>query len=70
MTKAARADGHSLEFDIPFDQLGFLGTPFKEARTPHRLPLPVVFCVPFPIEVLHVCHDVPVVHGVVDWAAL
>lgn len=30
VTRAARIDGHHLEFDIPFDQLGFQGTPFKE----------------------------------------
>ncbi|CAN0025848.1 unnamed protein product, partial [Ectocarpus sp. 12 AP-2014] len=33
VTKAASRDGQSLEFDIPFDQLGFGGKPFKEART-------------------------------------
>ncbi|CAN0462076.1 unnamed protein product, partial [Laminaria digitata] len=30
VTKAARIDGQHLEFDIPFDQLGFQGKPFKE----------------------------------------
>lgn len=30
VTKAATRDGHTLEFDIPFDQLGFGGKPFKE----------------------------------------
>ncbi|CAM9636027.1 unnamed protein product [Scytosiphon promiscuus] len=30
VTKAASRDGQSLEFDIPFDQLGFGGKPFKE----------------------------------------
>eukprot|EP00752_Nemacystus_decipiens_P016325 g14600.t1 len=30
VTKAAARDGHHLEFDIPFDQLGFTGKPFKE----------------------------------------
>lgn len=33
VTKAAARDGHHLEFDIPFDQLGFGGKPFKEVRT-------------------------------------
>lgn len=32
MTRAARNNGVHLEFDIPFDQLGFQGKPFKEAR--------------------------------------
>ncbi|CAM9902691.1 unnamed protein product [Ascophyllum nodosum] len=30
VTRAARFDGQHLEFDIPFDQLGFQGKPFKE----------------------------------------
>ena len=30
-TRAARSDGHQLEFDVPYEQLGFLGAPFKEA---------------------------------------
>lgn len=33
MTKAATRDGHHLEFDIPFDQLGFGGKPFKEVNS-------------------------------------
>lgn len=32
VTKAATRDGHHLEFDIPFDQLGFGGKPFKEVH--------------------------------------
>lgn len=30
VTKTATRDGQHLEFDIPFDQLGFGGKPFKE----------------------------------------
>ncbi|CAM9584449.1 unnamed protein product, partial [Choristocarpus tenellus] len=30
VTKAAKTNGQLVEFDIPFDQLGFMGTPHKE----------------------------------------